>query len=181
LPSASDGIVEHEPGRIGQEHEIARRQRARRRGGDIVGVQVQERSLAVVAERGEHRHAACGEQRLEQRRVHGLDLAHLPEHRGLGVAARAHDPAVERREANGIEAVREYHHRPTQPLDERGQGDAHVTFAFAAHRAVVDVDADLGLVRVVEIATAQDVGKAKFKLFSSTSQIATTWSGGSSA
>jgi CO/xanthine dehydrogenase Mo-binding subunit len=61
---------------------------------------------------------------------------------------------------DGIEAVREYHHRPTQPLDERGQGDAHVTFAFAAHRAVVDVDADLGLVRVVEIATAQDVGKA---------------------
>ena len=61
---------------------------------------------------------------------------------------------------DGIEAVREYHHRPTQPLDERGQGDAHVTFAFAAHRAVVDVDTELGLVRVVEIATAQDVGKA---------------------
>src|SRR4051812_34445781 len=60
----------------------------------------------------------------------------------------------------GIEAVREYHHRPTQPLDERGQGDAHVTFAFAAHRAVVDVDVELGLVRVVEMATAQDVGRA---------------------
>ena len=61
---------------------------------------------------------------------------------------------------DGIEATREYHHRPTQPLDELGQGDAHVTFAFAAHRAVVDVDTELGLVRVVEIATAQDVGKA---------------------
>jgi CO/xanthine dehydrogenase Mo-binding subunit len=59
-----------------------------------------------------------------------------------------------------IEAMREFHHRPTFPLDEKGQGDAHVTFAFAAHRAVVDVDVDLGLVRVVEIATAQDVGKA---------------------
>ena len=35
-----------------------------------------------------------------------------------------------------------------------------MTFAFAAHRAVVDVDVDLGLVRVVEIATAQDVGRA---------------------
>ena len=35
-----------------------------------------------------------------------------------------------------------------------------MTFAFAAHRAVVDVDVELGLVRVVEIATAQDVGKA---------------------
>ena len=61
---------------------------------------------------------------------------------------------------DGIECTREYHHRPTQPLDELGQGDAHVTFAFAAHRAVVDVDVELGLVRVVEIATAQDVGKA---------------------
>jgi CO/xanthine dehydrogenase Mo-binding subunit len=59
-----------------------------------------------------------------------------------------------------IEATREYHHRPTQPLDARGQGDAHVTFAFAAHRAVVDVDTELGLVRVVQIANAQDVGKA---------------------
>ena len=33
-------------------------------------------------------------------------------------------------------------------------------FAFSAHRAVVDVDTELGLVRVVELATAQDVGKA---------------------
>jgi CO/xanthine dehydrogenase Mo-binding subunit len=62
--------------------------------------------------------------------------------------------------AGPVEATREYHHRQTSPLDEKGQGDAHVTFAFAAHRAVVDVDAELGLVRVVEIATAQDVGKA---------------------
>ncbi len=61
---------------------------------------------------------------------------------------------------HGIECTREYHHRPTQPLNELGQGDAHVTFAFAAHRAIVDVDVELGLVRVVEIATAQDVGKA---------------------
>jgi CO/xanthine dehydrogenase Mo-binding subunit len=59
-----------------------------------------------------------------------------------------------------IDVTREHHHRPTFPLDEKGQGDAHVTFAFAAHRAVVDVDIELGLVRVVEIATAQDVGKA---------------------
>ena len=33
-------------------------------------------------------------------------------------------------------------------------------FSFAAHRAVVDVDVELGLVRVVEVATAQDVGRA---------------------
>jgi CO/xanthine dehydrogenase Mo-binding subunit len=48
-----------------------------------------------------------------------------------------------------------------EPIDdERGQGAAHVAFAYAAHRAVVDVDTELGLVRVVELATAQDVGKA---------------------
>ena len=59
-----------------------------------------------------------------------------------------------------VEETREYRPRRTVPLDENGQGDAHLAFAFAAHRAVVDVDVELGLVRVVEIATAQDVGKA---------------------
>ena len=53
----------------------------------------------------------------------------------------------------------EFHHRATHPLDEDGQGDVHLQYAFAAHRAVVEVDVELGLVRVVEIATAQDVGK----------------------
>jgi xanthine dehydrogenase D subunit len=59
-----------------------------------------------------------------------------------------------------IEESRAYHHRRTQPLDERGQGDVHVSFTFAAERAVVEVDEDLGLVRVVQIAAAQDVGRA---------------------
>jgi xanthine dehydrogenase D subunit len=53
-----------------------------------------------------------------------------------------------------------FEHRPTQPLDGDGHGDAHVSFVCAAHRAVVDVDPDLGLIRVVQIATAQDVGRA---------------------
>ncbi|MGH8774834.1 MAG: xanthine dehydrogenase family protein molybdopterin-binding subunit [Jiangellaceae bacterium] len=59
-----------------------------------------------------------------------------------------------------VEETVEWRHRPTGGLDENGQGAAHVQYAFAAHRAVVDVDVELGLVRVVEIATAQDVGKA---------------------
>ena len=58
-----------------------------------------------------------------------------------------------------FEETVEFHHKETHPLDEKGQGDAHLQFAFAAHRAVVEVDTELGLVRVVEIATAQDVGK----------------------
>jgi CO/xanthine dehydrogenase Mo-binding subunit len=59
-----------------------------------------------------------------------------------------------------LEATVEWHHQPTSPLDERGQGDAHLQFAFSAHRAVVDVDTELGLVRVVELATVQEVGLA---------------------
>ncbi len=59
-----------------------------------------------------------------------------------------------------IDETVEYRHRPTGELDANGQGNCHVAFAFAAHRAVVDVDPDLGLVKVVQIATAQDVGRA---------------------
>ncbi|MEJ7721068.1 MAG: molybdopterin cofactor-binding domain-containing protein [Ilumatobacteraceae bacterium] len=60
-----------------------------------------------------------------------------------------------------VVAEHTYHHRLTSAIDEeRGQGDAHIAFAYAAHRAVVDVDVDLGLVRAVELVTAQDVGKA---------------------
>jgi xanthine dehydrogenase D subunit len=59
-----------------------------------------------------------------------------------------------------IEETAEYHHPPTEDLDEDGRGDCHVAFAFVAHRVVVDVDADLGLVKVVQVATAQDVGRA---------------------
>jgi xanthine dehydrogenase D subunit len=61
---------------------------------------------------------------------------------------------------NAIEETVEWRHRETYPLDENGQGDAHVQFAFSAHRAIVDVDLELGLVRVVELATAQEVGRA---------------------
>ena len=59
-----------------------------------------------------------------------------------------------------VEARRVYRHRQTQPLDERGQGDVHVTFAFGAARAVVEVDLALGLVRVLQLAVVQDVGRA---------------------
>ncbi|MFK4071641.1 molybdopterin cofactor-binding domain-containing protein [Streptomyces sp. NPDC029674] len=86
---------------------------------------------------------ACKELR---ERLAGLGDRPLPE------LLAAHGP---------LEAEYEFAHRRTRPIDpERGQGDAHIAFAFAAHRAVVDVDTDLGLVKVVELATAQDVGKA---------------------
>ncbi|HEY1617280.1 MAG TPA: molybdopterin cofactor-binding domain-containing protein, partial [Streptosporangiaceae bacterium] len=60
-----------------------------------------------------------------------------------------------------LEETVQWRHRPTESLDpETGQGFAHVQYAFAAHRAVVDVDTELGLVRVVALDCAQDVGKA---------------------
>ncbi|RIJ78025.1 xanthine dehydrogenase subunit D [Nakamurella silvestris] len=59
-----------------------------------------------------------------------------------------------------IEETLEWRHRKTQALDDRGQGFAHVQYSLAAHRVVVDVDLDLGLVKLVEVITSQDVGHA---------------------
>ena len=64
-------------------------------------------------------------------------------------------------EDEAVELELEWRHRPTVPFDLRtGQGNGHVQYSFAAHRAVVEVDTELGLVKVVELAVAQDVGKA---------------------
>ncbi|WP_327103137.1 molybdopterin cofactor-binding domain-containing protein [Nonomuraea glycinis] len=70
-------------------------------------------------------------------------------------------PAREALEKLGpIEETREYRHRPTYPLHpETGQGDSHTQLALCVHRAVVDVDVELGLVKVVELAAVQDVGR----------------------
>lgn len=69
-------------------------------------------------------------------------------------------PVVEATASVALDETAVYRHPTTEELDERGQGNCHVAFAFVAHRAVVDVDVDLGLVRVVQVATAQDVGRA---------------------
>ncbi|MET9517582.1 molybdopterin cofactor-binding domain-containing protein [Streptomyces sp. NPDC002994] len=64
-------------------------------------------------------------------------------------------------EDEAVEVEEEWRHRPTEPFDLRtGQGNGHVQYSFAAHRAVVEVDTELGLVKVIELACAQDVGKA---------------------
>src|SRR5919109_1062485 len=63
-----------------------------------------------------------------------------------------------------VDLERIYRHPRTTPLDpETGQvtGErAHVAYACAAMRVVAEVDVDLGLMRVVWIGTAQDVGRA---------------------
>jgi CO/xanthine dehydrogenase Mo-binding subunit len=111
-------------------------------------------------------HDACGKLRAElldrAAARHGADRAAIRLHEGVvvrddgtPVASVAELVAGEPAEAHAI-----YRHRDTHVLDERGQGDVHAGFAFVAHRAVVDVDVELGLVRVVELTCAQDVGRA---------------------
>ncbi len=72
-----------------------------------------------------------------------IDLAHLP----------ADD--------NGDVAVATGHFNPpTVPLDENGQGVPYATYGFAAQFAEVEVDVELGTVRLLAIHAAHDVGRA---------------------
>ena len=49
---------------------------------------------------------------------------------------------------------------PTTPLDENMQGTPYATYGFAAQIAYVEVDTELGTVKVLKIVAAHDVGKA---------------------
>jgi xanthine dehydrogenase D subunit len=98
--------------------------------------------------------AACEAVRAEVLRLAGERL-------GRFVSSLAEVDLVEVLGEDAVERTVQWRHRPTEALDPlTGQGNAHVQYAFAAHRAVVDVDVELGLVRVVELACAQDVGRA---------------------
>jgi len=49
---------------------------------------------------------------------------------------------------------------PTVKLDENGQGVPYATYGFGAQIAEVEVDTELGTVKVLRVAAAHDVGKA---------------------
>jgi CO/xanthine dehydrogenase Mo-binding subunit len=49
---------------------------------------------------------------------------------------------------------------PTKPLDENGQGTPYAVYGFGAHMAEVEVDVELGTVRVRKVTAAHDVGRA---------------------
>jgi aldehyde oxidoreductase len=53
-----------------------------------------------------------------------------------------------------------YFDPPTVPLDADGQGVPYATYGFAAQFAEVEVDVELGTVRVLDIHAAHDVGRA---------------------
>jgi CO/xanthine dehydrogenase Mo-binding subunit len=49
---------------------------------------------------------------------------------------------------------------PTSPLDEDGQGNPYAVYGFGAHMAEIEVDIDLGTIRVLKVTAAHDVGRA---------------------
>ena len=71
---------------------------------------------------------------------------------------RAHRPAAD---AHGyVAAAGETFDPPTTPLDANGQGVPYAIYGFGAHLAEVEVDFDLGTVKVLKIVAAHDVGRA---------------------
>ncbi len=90
--------------------------------------------------------AACREVRA------ALEERALARGRAMDELAALLDEPIERSVA--------WRHRPTEKRDGHTQSHGHVAFLFAAHRATVDVDLGTGLVKVVQVATSQDVGKA---------------------
>ncbi len=92
--------------------------------------------------------AACGEVKTE---LEGRAAARGRRLSDVDVADLLDEP---------IERVVKHRHRQTEPRNATTQNNGHVAFLFAAHRATVDVDVETGLVKVVQVATTQDVGKA---------------------
>jgi aldehyde oxidoreductase len=72
-----------------------------------------------------------------------IDLSELPlDHRGYSLA------------------VEETFDPPTSPLDDDGQGNPHAVYGFGAQMVELEIDRDLGTVRLLKITAAHDVGKA---------------------
>jgi CO/xanthine dehydrogenase Mo-binding subunit/aerobic-type carbon monoxide dehydrogenase small subunit (CoxS/CutS family) len=79
----------------------------------------------------------------ENGRTRAIDLSELPvDHHGYVITCEAtFDP-------------------PITPLDENGQGMPYAVYGFGAHMAEIEVDVELGTVRVLKITAAHDVGRA---------------------
>jgi CO/xanthine dehydrogenase Mo-binding subunit len=79
-----------------------------------------------------------------------------------GSAERKIDLAALPADDDGVVLSGEGYFTPptTMPENERGTGVPYATYAFAAQMAEVEVDVELGTVKVLRIAAAHDVGKA---------------------
>jgi len=49
---------------------------------------------------------------------------------------------------------------PTSVLDENGQGSPYAVYGFGAHLTEIEIDVELGTVRVLKVVAAHDVGRA---------------------
>ncbi|CAA9290837.1 MAG: Xanthine dehydrogenase, molybdenum binding subunit, partial [uncultured Corynebacteriales bacterium] len=65
-------------------------------------------------------------------------------------------PVADAAPGRTFRATERFAHPETGPMG--GELPMYVAFGYAAQRAVVDVDTELGLVRVVQVASSQDVG-----------------------
>jgi CO/xanthine dehydrogenase Mo-binding subunit len=78
-----------------------------------------------------------------------------------GANARALDLAAFAPDERGYAlSVEETFDPPTSPLDADGQGDPYAVYGFGAHLAEIEIDIELGTVKVLRLTTAHDVGKA---------------------
>ena len=77
-----------------------------------------------------------------------------------GVASRV-DLAALPADAEGLVVVAEASYDPpTTTLDAQGQGEPYAQFGYGAHLVELEVDLDLGTVRLLRLTAAHDVGRA---------------------
>jgi aldehyde oxidoreductase len=79
---------------------------------------------------------------------------------GAGGRRRINLGALPVNEYGFVLDVNETFDPPTSPLDENGQGEPYAVFGYGAHLAEIEVDIELGRVKVLRLVCAHDVGKA---------------------
>ena len=79
---------------------------------------------------------------------------------GAGGERRVKLSALSLNKSGFVAEVQETFDPPTTPLDENGQGEPYAVFGYGAHLAAIEVDIELGRVKVLRLICAHDVGKA---------------------
>jgi aldehyde oxidoreductase len=78
-----------------------------------------------------------------------------------GDAVRRVDLAAMAADSDGfVFAAQETYDPPTTPLDAKGQGKPYAVYGYGAQIAELEVDMKLGMVKLIKITAAHDVGKA---------------------
>jgi len=115
------------------------------RAAHMAGTKLREAilSLAGVCKCGELQFRDGGISVTENGNGHLLDLSALPLD-----------------ECGYVVTCEETFDPPVTPLDENGQGNPYAVYGFGAHMAEIEVDIELGTVRVLKVTAAHDVGKA---------------------